>query len=700
MIMGTAAYMSPEQARGRVVDKRADIWAFGCVLYEMLTGKRAFAGDEASDTIAKIIEREPDWSTLDPVAPASMSRLVRRCLQKDPRDRLRDIGDARIELREAQASPSAETSSPVRGARTRAARLSVGLLAAAAVGALAAYLALPQAPAGAAPTRGGERLSAEINLGADAPLALDAEAASIGYDPTLLDVSPDGRTLVYVGLSGGTSRLFARRLDSFEVRALPGTEGAIHPFFSPDGRSVGFLTNDQLKTHSLASATTTTICNVQNGVVATWTADGQVLFVSEEGRRLQRVSARGGVPETVAEAREGYQYGRALPDGRHAFVTYRRDGISHDYAQILLLDIAAGTTRQLSLDGLDARFVAPEHLVFGRSGRAFAVRFDLARLEVSGEPIPVATDVRMAALQPHMQLAASGGSLVYVPGGNVSESTFVWHDRNGEAEALQLEARVYGAFDLSDDGRQIAVQTADNKDYVLIYDVARGTSRRLASTDSAGWPKWSATADALAFTSFAEGKPYRVLTQQMDSDRPSAVIAESANRPTPNTWVGGRLSFYEFPGNRIALVPIAADGTAAAAQYLSFTGSNHDVSADGRWIVYSDDATGLNIRPLAGGERVRKIAEIGVEPRWCRGCDEIVYRNGNRWYSIRVHVGDDIEWEPPTLVLQTEFVDSPGQSWALSADGQRILVLKSTVVATRTRMHVITGWLDTQRAAD
>jgi hypothetical protein len=351
-------------------------------------------------------------------------------------------------------------------------------------------------------------------------------------------------------------------------------------------------------------------------------------------------------------------------------------------------------TRRLPVDGLDARFVAPGHLVFGRAGRAFAVRFDPERLEVTGEPLPVATDVRMATLYPHMQLAVSSASLVYVPGGNVSESTFVWHGRNGETAALPLEPRVYGAFDLSDDGRQLAVQTADNKDYVLIYDVVRGTSRRLPSTDSAGWPKWSATGDSLAFTSFAEGKPYRVLTQQMDSDRPPAVIAESAGRPTPTTWSGGQLSFYEFPGNRIAFVPIAANGTVAAAQYLDFRGSNHAVSGDGRWLVYTDDATSLNIRPLGGGERVRRIAEVGVEPRWCRQCGEIVYRNGNRWYSVRVHSGADIEWEPPQVVLQTEFVDSPGQSWALSADGQRILVLQSTSVATRTRLHVMTGWLE------
>ena len=694
-IMGTAAYMSPEQARGKPIDKRADIWAFGCVLYEMLTGKRPFAGDEASDTIAKIIERDPDWTTLDPVAPASMSRLVRRCLQKDPRDRLRDIGDARIELAEAQAASGAEPGAVARPWRARGV-LGAGVLAGLVFGALGVYLALPPAPpvAAADASSGGVRVSAEINLSADAPIALDAAAASIGYDPTLLDLSPDGRTLVYVGLSGGTSRLFARQLDSFDVRALPGTEGAIHPFFSPDGRSVGFLTNAQLKTHSLAAATTATICNVQNGVVATWTTDDQVLFVAEEGRRLQRVSARGGMPATVGEPREGYQYGRAMLDGSHALVTYRLDGLSNDYAQILLLDLADGTTRALPINGYDGRFVQPGHLVFGRSGRVFAVRFDAKRLEVSGEPISIATDVRMSAIYPHMQLAvSSAGVLVYVPGGEINVGSFVWHGRNGETETLPLEPRVYGAFALSNDGQRLAVQVADNKDYVLVYDLARKTSRRLASADSAGWPKWSPDGASLAFTTFGEGRPYRVLTQPLDSDRAPVLIAESIARPTPSTWTDKQLSFYEFPGNRIAFATFGAAGAAPAVEYLSFGGGSHDLSPDGRWLVYSDGASGLNIRSMTAGERVQRIAEVGVEPRWCHACDEIVYRNGNRWFSSRVRVGDDVEWEPPQFVLETDFIDSPGLSWALSADGQRILVLQSSAPSPQTKLHVISDWL-------
>jgi Tol biopolymer transport system component len=506
---------------------------------------------------------------------------------------------------------------------------------------------------------------------------------------------------VYVGLSGTTSRLFARALDSFEVRPLPGTEGAIHPFFSPDGRSVGFLTNSQLKIHSLAAGTTTAICDVVTGVVATWTADDQVLFVSDEGRRLQRVSARGGVPVVLAEPLEGYQYGRAMLDGSHALITYRLDGISNDYAQVLLLDIATGVQKRLPINGYDARFLPSGHMVFGRSGRAFVVGFDFAKLEVVGEPQAIASGVRMHSLYPHMQLAVSNvGSLVYVPGGDVSVASFTWYDRNRAAQTLPIEPRVYGAFDLSDDGRYLAAQTADNRDYILVYDLQRNTSRRIAASDSAGWPKWSPSAEALAFTTFGEGRPYRIEIQQMDSDRPPVAVAESAARPTARVWTtDGRLTFYEFPNDRLAFVNLVSGSPAGPVRYQTYRASNHDVSGDGRWLVYADSASALNIRLLEVGERVRRIAEAGVEPVWCRTCDELVYRSGNRWFSSRLHVGDDVEWEPPQLVLETDFVDSPGQSWALSADGQRILVLKSTATLSRTKLNVIGGWLTVAAAA-
>jgi len=693
LIMGTAAYMSPEQARGKVLDRRADVWAFGCILYEMLVGTRPFAGDDVSQTIARVIEREPDWDALTNAAPISVVRVVQRCLKKDVGKRLRDIADVRLELHEAmtddrRASPGVVDVRP---------RLRLGPVPLVATGLLLGALGATlwfwffqgTMPAASTPAA---RLSTEVSLPAGSHLALDAEAADIGFDATLLDISPDGRTLVWVGAADGTVRLFLRQLDGFDVRPLAGTEGALHPFFSPDGRSVAFLTNDKLKTYSLVTGTTSVICDVTTGVAGTWTADNQLFFAAEEGRRLHRVGALGGAEVVVAEAREGFRYGRVTPDGKSALVTYRRAGIGFDFAQVRLLNLATNETKVLTSDGYDARLTPGGHLIFGRSGRVFAAKFDSARQTI-GDAVAIASDVRMHQLYPYLQLAVSdAGVLAYIPGGDVAVASIAWVNRQGQTEFLPIEPRIYGMFDLSDDGRRLALQVGDTKDFILLYDVVRGSSRRLPSPDSAGWPSWSPDGTALAYTSFAEGKPYRILVQRVDSDRAPVAVAESQTRLTPTSWSadGQRLTFYEFPGNRIGEAFIPADGKAAPPQkYLDFSGSNHDVSADGRWLVYSD--AGINVRPLPAGEMVQKISDTGTEPKWCRTCNEIIYRNGNRWFSVAVRMGSSFDWSPPRMILQTQFNDSPGPSFELSPDGQRILVARRKVELPKDRIHLVHG---------
>ena len=694
VIMGTAAYMSPEQARGRAVDKRADVWAFGCVLYEMLAGARPFAGDDVSQTIARVIEREPDWEALARVAPPSVLRIVRRCLQKDVNQRLRDIADVRLALLDAAAPAEHRDSAQPAPALPRY-RLSGAALLAAGVfigvfgnWLLTAFLRNPMAPIEQV-----ARVSTEISVPPDALLALDAAAADIGFDSTLLDLSPDGRTLVWVGSSqDGSVRLFARELDSFDIRPLAGTEGALHPFFSPDGRSLGFLTNDKLKTYSFVTSTTTTICDVTTGVTGTWIAGGEVFFAAEEGRRLFRVNVRGGTPVIVADAREGYRYGRVTPDGQSVLITYRHAGIGADFAQVRLLNLATNQSKTLTTDGYDARLTPNGTLVFGRSGRVFAARFD-AEQQTVGDPVPVASDVRMHALYPYLQLAVSDNALAYVPGGDVAVASLAWVSRQGQTEFLPIEPRVYGMFDLSDDGRRLAIHVGDTRDFVLLYDMERGSSRRLPAADSAGWPKLSANGAMLAYTSFAEGKPYRVMVQQVDSDRPPVAVAESSTRLTPSTWSpdGRRLTFYEFPTNRIGAVTIPSDGSAPSApQHMSFAASNHDLSPDGRWLAYTDE--GINVRALPVGEHVQKISDFGTEPKWCRTCNEILFRSGNRWFATEVRAGQTFDWKPPRMILQTQFNDSPGPSFGVSADGRRILVVKRKEERPRNTIRVIHSW--------
>jgi len=331
--------------------------------------------------------------------------------------------------------------------------------------------------------------------------------------------------------------------------------------------------------------------------------------------------------------------------------------------------------------------------VFGRSGRVFAARFDPERQTVS-DPVSIASDVRMHALYPHLQLAVSDNALAYVPGGDVAVASLAWVSRQGQTEFLPIEPRVYGMFDLSDDGRRLAIQVGDTKDFILIYDIERGSSRRLPATDSAGWPKWSANGEMLAYTSFAEGKPYRIMVQRVDSDRPPVTVAESSIRLTPSTWSpdGRRLTFYEVPSNGIVVVSVPLDGAAPPPpQRLGFPASTHDLSPDGRWLAYADQ--GINVRALPVGEHVQKISDIGSEPKWCRTCNEIVFRSGNRWFATEVRAGASFDWKPPRMILQTQFNDSPGPSFGLSPDGQRILVVKRKEERPRNTIRVIHSWL-------
>ena len=319
------------------------------------------------------------------------------------------------------------------------------------------------------------------------------------------------------------------------------------------------------------------------------------------------------------------------------------------------MNLATKEIKTLTTDGYDARLTSNGYLVFGRSGRVFAAKFDPERQAV-GEPVPVASGVRMHALYPHLQLAVSAtGVLVYAPGGDVGVAAPAWVSRQGQTEFLPIEPRVYGMFDLSDDGRRLAIQVGENKDYILIYDIERNSSRRLPAADSAGWPKWSPSGDALAYTSFAEGKPYRILVQRMDSDRPPVVVAESPTRLTPSTWSpdGQRLTFYEFPANRMArCLRAARRRDVAAAGVHEFQRQSRTTSrwTDAGWPTPTAASMFGQCRPASG---FRRSAIPAPSQSGAGSAASSMYRNGNRWFSAEVRLGPVFEWKPPRLIVQT-----------------------------------------------
>jgi len=385
MILGTPTYMSPEQARGRQVDKRTDIWAFGCVLYECLTGKRAFTGEAFGDLIVAILEREVDLDALPAATPPEVRRLIRRCTIKNPRERLRDIGEARLTL----SGESLEPDSPAPIARSSKASALAGWIVAAVLLVLLAsrFVGTEPETAASAPS-----VHARVPLPPDAELAFGA--AQLGIDNNLLALSPDGELLVYVGRSaGGRTCLYRQDLASFDPPVpIPGTEGALHAFFSPDGGTLGFLTVDRLKRVSPYGDGLLTICQAASAFRGQWTADGTIYFGADQGRSLRRVPAEGGDVETLTFGRS-VSFQAVLPGQEAALMLDYTGRISMDFADVVWMDLETLETRVVLENAYDPRLVAPDQLLFARAGNVHAIEFDLERGEVRGEPEIVLRDV-------------------------------------------------------------------------------------------------------------------------------------------------------------------------------------------------------------------------------------------------------------------------------------------------------------------
>ncbi len=459
-ILGTAAYMSPEQSRGKAVDKRTDIWAFGCCLYEALTGKVAFLGETVSDTIANILEREPEWQALPGATPGSVRALLRRCLKKDSNERLRDIGDARIEIDEARSEPPGPLSTVPAAAQLplwrRALPWSIAALMVVVAG-MAVWNVIRPSPL-VPPT-----LTHFV-------VALDSEQ-QLAVRPMLpIAFSPDGTQLVYAAQPlgdatySGRTQLYLRRPNEFDARPIPGTEGAQNPFFSPDGRWVGFHANRTLLKVSVAGAAPQKICDASFALLgASWGPDDTIIFGVPAGG-LRRVSAAGGIPETLttpdfAKGEASHGFPHILPNGTHVlFIINTVEG-----NRVGVLSLESGEWRTLHQLGKGGRthYLSTGHLVYGQTGSLLAVAFDLEQLEPKGSPVPILEGVlseRWLGYDVSYFALSGNGTLVYVPGGGATaESRLVWVDREGRATPLWNERGIYRHPRLAPDGARLAV---------------------------------------------------------------------------------------------------------------------------------------------------------------------------------------------------------------------------------------------------
>jgi serine/threonine-protein kinase len=475
---------------------------------------------------------------------------------------------------------------------------------------------------------------------------------------------------------------------------IPGTEGAIHPFFSPDGRWIGFLTNDKVKKVSLRGGAPVTICDAQSPDRAMWTRDDLIYFLADE-KVLWSVPAGRGAPREIMRftGALGYNFDQVLPDGKSALLTDSGKRSSADYADIVLMSIKSRQVKVLVSSGYAARYVPPGYLLFARAGSLLAVRFDPSRGQVRGEPVTVVTGVSMNSFFHQAQVAVSeNGLLVYVPGGDRVRGRLALVDRKGESEFLDAPARLYGAVDLAPGGDRLAVQVSDLEDYIWIYDLKRREGRNLFA-ESAGYPVWSADGGRVAFARPGEGTIWTQTT--VGREPPVQVVSETAR---PSSWSpdGTVLALYTLVGERRRLGFVRLGEKPEWIQRANADEMMPDFSPDGRWVAYGSTEGGAHeiwVRSYPDGKTARQVSvDGGIEPVWCPS-GELFYRKGDRWMGTRVSVQPELSWEPTRLAFETDFVDTPGRSYDVTPDGRRLLVVKPAEPQTLDKIHLISNWL-------
>ena len=689
MILGTAAYMAPEQAKGKPADKRSDVWAFGCVLYEMLTGTRPFAGDDVSDTLAAVLRSEPNWHLLPTETPGPVRTLLRRCLTKDRKQRLSSAADARLEIDDAllprePAVPSGAALTP-RRPLWRSAVPAAGVIIIGLASGYAAWTLKPEAP------RAVTRL--EIPLGES-----DIVTAS-----SALALSPDGTQLAYVV----NNRLYLRALDRLDAAPIAGGEGPQaasprNPFFSPDSQWVGFWEAGQIKKVSITGGAPVALCDSLAGTPAgaTWAADNTIL-VGYGVQGIWRVSGDGGTLEQIITVGAGERaYGpQLLPDGRTVLFTLAPTTGIWDDAQIVVQSVDGGTRRTLVSGGTDGRYLPTGHLVYVHRQAVLAVPFDTTSLDIRHVPVRLLEGVRRdggARGNAAQFTTSSNGTLAYLPPGGVEAPprTLVWVDREGREEAIPAEPRPYDQPRLAPDATRLAlVIEGDNQNRdIWVWDFRRGTLERVTSDPGPDLhPIWTADGQRLIFSSLRTGTRHLFRQAANGSGTAEQVVDGGAQVIVPYSLSpDGRylvvrtarqgnsdLAIADLGGSSSSQGPSPASGEAKSASSSSVTTPkrlvetsseeiNAAISPDGRWLAYQSNASGtfeVYVRPfpdVEGGQWLVSTAG-GIEPMWSRDMRELFYRSP-KGAVMRVPIVPGATWTAGTA---TQLV--PARSYHIDA---------------------------------
>jgi serine/threonine protein kinase len=624
MILGTAAYMSPEQARGKPVDARTDVWAFGCVLYEMLTSRPAFGGETITDILGAIVKSEPDWTLLPRETPTAIRRLLRRSFAKDPHERLHSIADARLELVEGRAGTSDNqqtVAAPSKKERLPWLIAAAGSLAAVALAVPAVrYFMSPSAPTGFVP---------ELRLEITTPPTTD---------PISMAVSPDGRRVTFVASDRGTPRLWLRPLDTATAQPLPGTEGAAYPFWKPDGTSIGFGAGGRLKRIDIGGGQPQALAEISGYRGGTWSRNDVILFATSAAG-LRRVAASGGevtLATRVLPRQTNHRFPQFLPDDRN-FIFFSQG--SNETQGIYLGSLDSTEVRRVTSADTAAAFLPPNHILHVRQGSLVARTLDVAAGVVGGDAVTVADPVGWDGAIGVGAFSVSSTGIVVFRSSGAGRRQLAWFDRNGKQTGTVSGPDPFSLQypQLSNDGQRVAVdRTIQNNRDVFIFDLSRPDAARFTfHADIDATPVWSPDGSRIVFRSSRNGV-YDLFQKSSARQDTEGALFESADAKTPQAWSrDGRFLMYvnqgADTGNDLWVLELGDSGRVIKPVSFLSTPSDESQAAfspDGHWVAYQSNDDGLvqvYVRPFPQGEKQQISVAGGGSPRWRRDGKELFF---------------------------------------------------------------------------
>ncbi len=709
VILGTAAYMSPEQAKGKPVDRRADIWSFGVVLYEMLTGRPLYSGETAAETLACVMMKEPGLDLLPATTPPAIRALLARCLDKDPHSRLRDIGEARVVLEAREPQPQITTKTPRHQERPRFSLVSWclggGIAVFAAAISLLHFRETP--PPEPRPVRFSVHLPEKTSL-------------------DTFTLSPDGRSLAMAVSAENKNSLWLRPLDALEAHRLPGTDDARFPFWSPDSRFIGFFADGKLKKMAVTGGPPQTLCDAATGFGGTWSQEGVIVFTPSNTGPMYRVSAVGGTPVPLSGAEYsggGARFASFLPDGRRFLYFNGRSQSSE--SGIYAGSLEAGAGRRLLPDFSNALYAPGPagrngHLLFVRDETLLAQPFDPGRLQPAGELFPIAERIGSSNRNPYYKrFSVSPAGVLAYWGGGASGSQLVWFDRDGKRLGAAGESGLYVDLALAPDQKKVAVARRERVvgSNLWVLDLARGSASRL--TFDPTWdtvPVWSPDGNRIGFSSQRDGQ-YAIYQKAAAGTGADELVFKTASGANLMDWSrDGRYIVYGArvkAGSELWLLPLAGDrlqkGTPVRIVPAEgeFIKSNARFSPDGRWLAYHSSETGrmeVYVQPVPGPEGARSVApgakwQIsttgGMAPVWRSDGKELFYLGLDlRLMAVPLTAGSTMEAGAPQALFQTRALP-PGPTvfhpYDVSPDGRRFLI-NTLGESEQSPITVVVNW--------